>query len=187
MKYCGECGSQVEFVIPQDDNRHRHVCLSCKTIHYYNPKIIAGCIPELDGQILLCKRAIEPQYGKWTLPAGFMENGESTTQAAVRETLEEANASVEIQDLYTVINLPHINQVYLIYRAKLSDEGYSSGVESLEVDLYSEANVPWEQLAFPVMRETLRLYYEDKRAGSFKIRTGEILKKEEGYELHLHT
>jgi len=187
MKYCGECGSQVELVIPKDDNRHRHVCLSCKTIHYYNPKIVAGCIPDLDGKIMLCKRAIEPQYGKWTLPAGFMENGESTTQAAVRETLEEANAMVEIQDLYTVINLPHVNQVYLIYRAKLSDEGYSSGVESLEVDLYAEADVPWEHLAFPVIRETLSLYFEDKRAGNFKIRTGEILKKEEGYEMRLHT
>lgn len=187
MKYCGECGSQVEYIIPDDDNRHRHVCPSCKTIHYHNPKIVAGCIPEQDGKILLCKRAIEPQYGKWTLPAGFMENDESTTQAAVRETLEEANAPVIIHDLYTVMNLPHVNQVYLIYRAELTDAGFSTGAESLEVALYDEAEIPWDQLAFPVMKETLRFYYDDVRAGSFTIRTGEIVRKDEGYKLTLHT
>ncbi len=187
MKFCSECGAEVEYIIPDDDNRHRHVCLSCYTIHYHNPKIVAGCIPELQGKILLCKRAIEPQYGKWTLPAGFMENDESTTQAAIRETLEEANAPVVIQDLYTVINLPHVNQVYLLYRATLTDQGFSSGAESLEVELYEEGEVPWGELAFPVMRETLRLYFEDMRAGRFTIRTGEIIRKDDGYDFNLHT
>ncbi|NNE36998.1 MAG: NUDIX hydrolase [Gammaproteobacteria bacterium] len=187
MNYCSNCGSEVELKIPDDDNRHRHVCLNCKTIHYHNPKIVTGCIPEQDGKILLCKRAIEPQYGKWTLPAGFMENDESTTQAALRETLEEANAQVVIHDLYTVINLPHVNQVYLLYRAALTDEGYSSGAESLEVDLYDEADIPWDELAFPVMRETLRLYFNDVRDGNFTIRTGEIIWKDDGYDFNLHT
>jgi ADP-ribose pyrophosphatase YjhB (NUDIX family) len=187
MKYCSDCGSEVEYKIPGDDNRHRHVCLGCKTIHYQNPKIVAGCIPEQAGKILLCKRAIEPQYGKWTLPAGFMENDESTTQAALRETLEEANATVVIHDLYTVINLTHVNQVYLIYRAALTEQGFSPGAESLEVELYGEEEIPWDELAFPVMRETLRLYFDDIRTGSYTIRTGEIIRNDSGYEFTLHT
>ena len=187
MKFCSECGAEVELIIPDADNRHRHVCIECNTIHYKNPKIVAGCIVEWDNQILLCKRAIEPQYGLWTLPAGFMENGESTHQAAIRETWEEARAPVKILDLYMVINLPHVDQVYMMYRSELQSRTYASGEESLEVELYSEKDIPWDLLAFPVIRETLRYYYRDKEAGEFSIRTGEIIRDSEAYQFILHT
>ncbi|MGY8813511.1 MAG: NUDIX hydrolase [Gammaproteobacteria bacterium] len=187
MNYCNNCGAKVELKIPDDDNRHRHVCVTCNTIHYQNPKIVVGCIPEWQDQILLCKRAIEPQYGLWTLPAGFMENGESTLQAALRETWEEANTTVKILDLYMVVNLPQVNQVYMMYRSSMTDKIYASGSESLEVDLYKEENIPWELLAFPVIRETLKYYYKDRKQGEFRIRTGEILRNNGSYDLNLHT
>jgi ADP-ribose pyrophosphatase YjhB (NUDIX family) len=187
MKYCSACGAKVELIIPENDNHHRHVCISCNTIHYQNPKIVTGCLPVWGDQVLLCKRAIEPQYGLWTLPAGFMENGESTLQAAIRETWEEAKASVSILDLYTVINLPHVNQVYILYLSRLEDKNYACGSESLEVDLFKEEDIPWNLLAFPVMRETLKFYFSDKKKGKFNIRTGEIIKKTSTYELKLHT
>ena len=137
MKFCSECGAPVELSLPQDDHRERHVCTVCGTIHYQNPKLIAGAIPEwTDGRILLCRRAIEPRSGFWTLPAGFMENGETTTQAAARETLEEANARIEVLGLYAMYNLPYINQVQLLFRARLLDLDFSPGVESLEVALF---------------------------------------------------
>lgn len=188
MKYCSDCGCVIEFITPENEDRPRHVCSECKTIHYTNPKIVAGCIPEWGDRVLLCRRAIEPQYGKWTLPAGYMENGETTTQTALRETLEEANANVRILDLYMVINLPHVDQVYMMYRSELEHEAaYSAGAESLEVDLYHEHQVPWDELAFPVMKETLRFYYQDKKQGNFKIRTGEIIRNDEAYLFNLHT
>lgn len=176
----------VELRVPDADNRHRHVCIDCHTVHYRNPKIVAGCIPEWDGRILLCKRAIEPQFGKWTLPAGYMENGESTVQAAIRETLEEANARVRVLDLYMIVDLPHVNQVYMMYRASIEDGQYSSGAESLEVDLYQEEDIPWESLAFPVIRETLRYYCNDRREGNYQIRTGEIIREDTAYLFNLH-
>jgi len=187
MNYCSACGAEVVLKIPEADNRHRHVCIRCNTIHYSNPKIVTGCIPTWQDRILLCKRAIEPRYGLWTLPAGYMEIGESTVQAAMRETFEEANARVEIQDLYMVIHLPYVNQVYLMYRSQLLEEEYSSGEESLEVQLYREEEIPWDLLAFPAIRETLKFYYQDRKAGCFRIRTGEISKNKEGYTFHLHT
>lgn len=187
MKFCSECGADVELKVPDDDNRHRHVCVSCNTIHYHNPKIVAGSIPEWNDQILLCRRAIEPRYGLWTLPAGFMENDETTLQAAVRETLEEANARVRVDDLYMLVNLPHVNQVYMMYRSTLEDKDFSAGEESLEVGLYQEKDIPWDTLAFPVIRETLKHYYQDRRNGGFRIRTGEILRLERGYQFNLHT
>jgi ADP-ribose pyrophosphatase YjhB (NUDIX family) len=187
MNFCSECGGEIELKIPDDDNRHRHVCIRCNKIHYKNPKIVAGCIPGWGDQVLLCKRAIEPQYGLWTLPAGFMENGETSIEAAIRETREEANAPVKVLDLYMVINLPHVNQVYMMYRSSLETKTFSSGQESLEVDLYGESDIPWELLAFPVIRETLRHYYRDKAKGVFRIRTGEIIRQTGGYQFKLHT
>lgn len=187
MKYCSECGGDLDFRIPEADNRERHVCCRCHTIYYRNPKVVTGCIPVWGDRILLCKRAIEPRYGLWTLPAGYMEIGESTLQAAARETLEEANARVEIEDLYMVINLIYVNQVYLMYRSRLLDEGYSSGKESLEVRLYREEEIPWDALAFPAIQETLKYYYQDRREGRFRIRTGEINKGTGGYTFQLHT
>ncbi len=174
MKFCSECGNAVEVGIPQGDNRPRHVCSSCGTIHYQNPKIVVGCIPVWDDRVLLCRRAIEPRYGFWTVPAGFMENGETSQQGAARETLEEASARVAIEGLYTLFNLPHINQIYLLYRSRLLDLDFGAGDESLEVALFREDEIPWEQMAFPVITESLKLYFADRAQGEFPLRGGTI-------------
>lgn len=154
----------------------RFVCDDCQMIHYQNPNVVAGCIPEWEDKIILCRRAIEPRYGLWTLPAGFMENGETTQQAAARETLEEANAVVEVSSLYSMFSLPHINQVYLIFRARLTDSNFGPGVESLEVELYDEQDIPWDMMAFPVIAETLKRYYKDRAKGRFQTHIGEIIR-----------
>lgn len=175
MRYCADCGSPVELRTPQDDNRERYVCTACDTIHYQNPKIIVGAIPEWeDGRILLCLRAIEPRHGLWTLPAGFMENGETVTQGAARETLEEANARVDIHELLGLYNLPYINQVQMLFRATLLDLDFSPGVESLDVQLFKEEDIPWEQLAFRPVRYALEHYFADRKRGEFKLHSGDL-------------
>ncbi|MCZ6575187.1 MAG: NUDIX hydrolase [Acidiferrobacterales bacterium] len=176
MNFCSHCGAAVTRRVPAGDTLPRYVCDACETVHYQNPKIVAGCIPEWEDKILLCRRAIEPRHGLWTLPAGFMEKGETTLQAAARETLEEAGARVEVGPLYTVFSLPHIDQVYLFYRGRLTDLDYAPGSESLEVDLFHEHVVPWGQLAFRVVRETLKLYYQDRRTGQFRTHVGDIVR-----------
>lgn len=167
MKFCSECGTLVEFRIPADDVLPRHICPQCETIHYRNPKLVVGCIAEWQGGILLCRRAIEPAYGLWTLPAGFMENGESTAQAALRETHEEACARVEIDALFSLISIPHIDQVHLFYRARLLDTDFSPGIESLETRLFSENDIPWNELAFRSITQCIRAYFADRRGGHF--------------------
>ncbi len=174
MNFCSQCGARVELQIPEGDNRQRHVCTDCDTIHYQNPRIITGCLPEWQGKILLCRRAIEPRAGYWTLPAGFMENGETTHEGAARETLEEANARVELAALFSLLDLPHANQVFMIYRGTLLDPDFSPGEESLEVRLFAEDEIPWEALAFPMIEQTLRLYFRDRRAGRFATHVGTI-------------
>lgn len=174
MKFCSQCGKQVSERIPQDDNRLRFVCDHCNTIHYQNPRVVVGCLPVWEEQILLCRRAINPRKGYWTLPAGFLENGETTVAGALRETLEEANARVEGESLYRLFDLPHISQVYMFYRAKLSDIEFSAGVESLDVRLFSEADIPWGELAFPVIDVTLKDFFADCRAGEFTTRISDI-------------
>ncbi len=175
MKYCAECGAPVVLRMPQDDHRERYICTECDTIHYQNPKIIVGCIPEWeDGRVLLCRRAIEPRHGLWTLPAGFMENGEAAWQGAARETLEEANARVKILDLYALYNLPYINQVQLLFRATLLDLDFSPGVESLEVQLFAEHEIPWDTLAFRPIRTTLEQFFADRKTGEFKFHTADL-------------
>jgi len=181
MKFCSQCGSTVELRIPEGDNLPRFVCSQCTTIHYQNPKIVAGCIPEWQDKILLCKRAIEPQYGYWTLPAGFMENNETTPNAAQRETQEEANANVEIISLYAMFDIPHISQVYLMFRARLLDLEFAPGEESLEVDLFTEDQIPWDELAFPVINETLKYYCQDRQRNQFELRHGKIPPRERYY------
>jgi ADP-ribose pyrophosphatase YjhB (NUDIX family) len=167
----------VSLRIPEGDNRERFVCNQCQTIHYQNPKIVAGCIPEWEQQILLCRRAIEPRHGLWTLPAGFMENGESTEQGALRESWEEANAKIEIDSLYSLFSIPHINQVYMFFRGTLIDGSFAPGVESLECKLFNESDIPWDELAFPVVEETLQRYYRDHKAGNgFPLQIGNIIK-----------
>jgi ADP-ribose pyrophosphatase YjhB (NUDIX family) len=181
MNYCSECGAEIIQARPEDDNRLRHVCSACNIIYYQNPKIVAGCIPEHKGKILLCKRAIEPRSGYWTLPAGYMELDETSMEGALRETLEEANARVEILGLYAVFNLPHVNQVYMMYRSRLLDLDYSPGTESLDVALYSENEIPWNDLAFTTIRQTLRYFYADREVGQFRLHTGDIIKQGEKY------
>ncbi len=174
MKFCSHCAAPVTLRIPEGDNRPRYVCDACHSIHYQNPNIVAGCIPEWEGQILLCQRGIEPRFGLWTLPAGFMENGETALEAAERETHEEARANVRIESLYTVFNLPHINQVYLLFRARLLNLDFGAGNESLDVQLYQEKDIPWDDLAFPVIKETLGLYFADRSTGGFRVHVGDI-------------
>lgn len=174
MNFCSECGSTVTLRVPKGDHLPRHVCPGCGTIHYQNPKMVVGCLPEWEDKVLLCRRAIEPKYGLWTLPAGFMENGETTLEGAARETWEEAGARIEIGSLYTLFNLPHINQVYLMFRARLLDLDFQSGIESLETRLFSEAEIPWDEIAFRTVRSTLEQYFSDRRTGSFAFHFGDI-------------
>ena len=157
IKFCNSCGAAVTQRIPEGDTLLRSVCDACGAIHYVNPKIVVGCVPVLEDRILICKRAIEPRYGLWTLPAGFMEMNESAAEGAAREALEEANARVEIEDLYTVYSIPHISQVYMMFRARLVDPNVSPGAESLEVKLVTEDEIPWDQLAFQMVRRTLEI------------------------------
>jgi len=180
MNFCSACGEKVSLQIPQGDNRHRYVCDACETIHYENPKIVTGCIPEWDGKILRRKRAIEPRYGLWTLPAGFMENSETNMQGAARETAEEANASIDNMTLFCVFSIAHINQVYTMYRGELVGGEASPGEESLETALMNEAQIPWQEIAFPVISETLKLYYTDVAEGRFNTHYGDIVKQPDG-------
>ncbi|MBU2705692.1 NUDIX hydrolase [Zooshikella marina] len=174
MNYCSHCGGEITTVIPEGDNRLRYVCTQCSTIHYQNPKIVAGCLPVYQNQILLCQRAIHPRAGYWTLPAGFMELNETTQQAAARETWEEACATVEIDKLYTLFNLPHINQIYLIFLAQLPQPIFSPGEESLSAELFTEETIPWDNLAFPTITKTLQYYFSDLKQQQFTFRTIDI-------------
>jgi ADP-ribose pyrophosphatase YjhB (NUDIX family) len=175
IRFCNSCGSTITHRVPEGDSLPRAVCNACGHIQYQNPKIVVGCVPVLGERILICRRAIEPRYGLWTLPAGFMENGESAPKGAAREALEEANARVEIEDLYTVYSLPSISQVYMMFRARLVDADVSPGIESLEVKLATEAEIPWDQLAFAMVRRTLEHFLEDRKAGVYPVRFGDIL------------
>lgn len=175
MKFCSACGSdRVELRIPDGDNLARFICAACGTIHYQNPKVVVGCLPEWEDRVLLCKRAIEPRLGLWTLPAGFLENGETVAAGAARETLEEAGARIEIGPLYTMISLPHISQIYMMFRARLVDLDFGPGPESLEVRLFLEDEIPWEELAFRTIGRTLRNYFLDRKLGSFPTRVSTI-------------
>jgi ADP-ribose pyrophosphatase YjhB (NUDIX family) len=184
MKFCSECAHPVALAIPEGDNRLRYVCAQCDAIHYQNPKMVIGSLPvwEQDGEVkvLLCKRAIEPRYGYWTLPAGFMENSETTAEAAVRETEEEAGANVELGPLYTLLNVAHVHQVHLFYLARLRDLDFAPGIESLEVKLFSEQEIPWDDLAFPTIRMTLELFFADRHkmreGGSYGFHTQDIVR-----------
>lgn len=174
MKYCSSCAGPVSQRIPPDDNLPRAVCDSCGTIHYVNPKMIVGCIPEWNDKVLLCRRAIEPRYGLWTVPAGFLEMGETIGDGAKRETLEEAGARVHTLEPYAIYNIPHIGQIYFLFRARLQDEQFAAGTESLEVKLFDEADIPWGELAFATVRNALTRYFSDRRSGSFHLHIGTI-------------
>jgi ADP-ribose pyrophosphatase YjhB (NUDIX family) len=174
MNYCSACSAPVSLRVPPGDALPRHVCDTCGTVHYQNPKLVVGCIPEWEDRILLCRRAIEPRRGLWTVPAGFMENGETTMAGAARETLEEACARVEVLDLYALYNIPHISQVYVLFRARLLDLDFAAGEESLEVRVFWVPEMPWADLAFATVRNTLTHYWDDRRAGGFRLHVGTI-------------
>ena len=168
MKYCSACGAEITVRVPPGDALPRHCCDACGAIHYLNPKVVVGCMPEADdGRLLLCRRAIEPRAGFWTMPAGFMENGESVMEAALRETLEEAEARVELLGLSTIASVVRVNQVHMMYRARLLDGAFGAGVESLEVRLFDEAEIPWADLAFRSVTAALRNFVDDRRKGRF--------------------
>jgi len=174
MNFCSACGNPVSQKVPEGDNMLRFVCASCAVIHYHNPKIVAGCIPEWHDRILLCRRAIEPKSGLWTFPAGFMEIGESTEQAAIRETVEEAQAEVDLTGLHSVLSLPHIGQVYLVFVGKMRSERFGAGYESLEARLFHPSEIPWEDIAFTVVKEALRCYVDDLAKGEMRLRVATI-------------
>ena len=180
MKFCSNCASPLTIKIPADDSRERHVCESCGSIHYQNPRNVVGTIPVYENQVLLCRRAIEPRHGFWTLPAGFMELGESTSAGAARETLEEAGATVEVGPLYSLLNVPLAEQVHLFYLAKMATPDFFAGEESLEVALFQEHEIPWDELAFPTVKQTLEWYFADRTAGrldwsiAFHVRSRDI-------------
>ena len=176
INFCTQCGHAVDLTIPVGDNRPRFVCRQCGAIHYQNPKVVAGCIPVCNGKILLCKRAIEPRRGFWTLPAGFLENGETLEQGMARETLEEAGAAIVDSQLYGIYSLPKRNQVYVMYRARLAKpNGFYVGEESLEVALFENHQIPWDEIAFRVIDLTLRRFLSESRSGRFTVEVRDIL------------
>lgn len=174
MKFCSNCGEGVTLKIPEGDDRERFVCGPCDIIHYSNPRVIVGCLPVYEDKVLLCKRAIEPRKNYWTLPAGFMENGETTAEGAARETWEEAKARVSNMDLYRIFDVAHINQVYMFYRCDLDKGEFGVGPESLETDLYKEADIPWDEIAFPVVAKTLKEYFADVPSSTYPVRVSAI-------------
>lgn len=165
MKFCSQCAAPVESRVPEGDNRPRFVCSRCGDIHYQNPRMVVGCIPEYEGSILLCKRSIEPRYGFWTLPAGFMELGETVADAALRETWEEALARVELGPLMALIDVVHAGQVHAFFAATLPEPEFGAGEETLETRLYKPADIPWDELAFPSVRMALECHLENRRKG----------------------
>jgi ADP-ribose pyrophosphatase YjhB (NUDIX family) len=174
VNYCSHCGEKVVFRVPEGDTLPRYLCEACGAIHYLNPRLVIGTLPEWEDRILLCRRAIEPRRGYWTLPAGFMELGETAEQAAIRETLEEANARVELSGLFTLLSVPHVDQVHLFYRAQLLDLDFCPGPESLEVALFTEAEIPWKDISFRTVSATLKHYLADRGSGKFVFRAGEL-------------
>ena len=160
--------------MPPGDSLPRDVCDACGIVHYLNPKLVVGTVPEWEGRVLLCRRAIEPRYGYWTLPAGFMENGETAGEAAARETLEEAGARIELQAAFSMISIPYVNQVHVFYRARLLDLDFKPGVESLEVALFEEARVPWKDIAFRTVGLTLKRWFADRAGGTFGFHAEDI-------------
>jgi ADP-ribose pyrophosphatase YjhB (NUDIX family) len=167
INFCCTCAAPVTVQVPAGDNLPRHVCSACGAVHYRNPRLVVGTLPVWEDRVLLCRRAIEPRMGCWTLPAGFMENLESVAEAALRETREEAGANIEIGDLYTMISVPHISQVHVIYRATLLDLDFAPGEETLETALFEEAAIPWDEIAFRTVAMTLRHYFADRSHGRF--------------------
>jgi ADP-ribose pyrophosphatase YjhB (NUDIX family) len=174
IRYCRACGSAVAYLVPADDNRERAVCPACATVHYENPLNVVGTVPVWGEKVLLCRRAIEPRRGLWTLPAGFLELGESTADGALRETDEEAGAQIELGSLFSVLNVVRVGQVHLFYLASMISPQLNPGSETLEAQLFREDEVPWDEIAFRTVRETLRYFFDDRRRGRFGVHCADI-------------
>ncbi|MFK8015945.1 MAG: NUDIX hydrolase [Gammaproteobacteria bacterium] len=177
MKFCSDCGHAVDMTVPSGDNRLRAVCPACGIVHYENPKMVLGCIPVWEDKILLCKRAIEPRYGFWTVPAGFMENDESLAQAAARETFEEATADVQIGDLHAVVDVVHARQVHIFFHATLPVLKFAPGIESLETELFTEDQIPWQDIAFPSTTFALKTFFADRAKGIRQVHRTELARR----------
>lgn len=167
MSFCSHCGHATDTQIPLGDSRLREVCSACRTIHYVNPKVICGALVLWQGQVLLCRRAIEPRYGLWTLPAGYMELFETMQEGAARETREEAEAEIDIEQLYCMYNIPRIGQIYVLFKAQLRDGIFGAGEETIESKLFAEQDIPWDELAFPSVKQTLEHYFRDRKNNHF--------------------
>lgn len=174
MNFCSNCGDRVVRMVPEGDDRERFICRGCQTVHYQNPKVVVGCIPEFKGKILLCQRSIQPRYGKWTLPAGYLENGETVADGARRETLEETGARVLDLRPFALFNLCFVNQVYLMFRSIIDSPDFFPGKESLSVAFFRKENIPWDNLAFSVISETLKRYFSDREKGIFSFHMADI-------------
>jgi ADP-ribose pyrophosphatase YjhB (NUDIX family) len=174
IKHCRVCGAATQYRVPADDNRDRAICTACGEVHYENPLNVVGTVPVWGEQVLLCRRNIEPRYGLWTLPAGFMELGETTAEGAMRETVEEAGARIELEGLFSMLNVVRVGQVHLFYRARLHDTDFAPGPETIEAQLFREDQIPWEQLAFRTVRETLQFYFADRSRGAFGLHVADI-------------
>jgi len=177
VKYCSNCGARLSYRIPKEDDRPRFICDSCGVIHYENPNIVVGSIPIWQESILFCRRAIEPRYGKWTLPAGFLENGETVEAGAKRETFEEAGARIVELRPYALYNLAFVNQVYIMFRATLPEPVFSAEHETLEVKLFKKHEVPWNELAFSAIQKILQDYFDDLKKGAFSFHMDDIVRK----------
>jgi ADP-ribose pyrophosphatase YjhB (NUDIX family) len=174
IHHCRVCGAPTAYREPPDDNRERAICTVCATIHYENPLNVVGTVPVFEGKVLLCLRNIEPRKGFWTLPAGFMELNETTEQGAVRETIEEAGAKIVIGPLFTLLNVPHVGQVHLYYRAEMTSPALDPGPETIEARLFDEADIPWNDLAFKTVKVTLEHFFEDRRVGQYQVHCADI-------------
>jgi ADP-ribose pyrophosphatase YjhB (NUDIX family) len=175
IQFCKQCGAPVAYRLPDDcDTKQRAICTRCNTVHYENPLNVVGTLPHWDDKVLLCKRNIEPRKGKWTLPAGFLELGETTAEGAARETQEEAGAQFEMQDLFTLLNVARVGQVHFFYRAQLLSEEFNPGAETMEARLFSAHEIPWGDIAFRTVKETLERYFSDRRAGSYNVHMVDI-------------
>ncbi len=177
MNFCSHCAAPVEHIVPPHEDRPRFVCRDCGRIHYQNPRLVVGCIPVWQDRLLLCLRDIEPRRGKWTLPAGYLENGETVKEGARRETLEETGAKVMQLEPYLLFDIVHIHQIYLMFRTQMAGPDYHRTRESAQVRLFSAGEIPWEDIAFPVIEKTLVRYIADRAKGVFPFRVHPILEK----------
>jgi ADP-ribose pyrophosphatase YjhB (NUDIX family) len=179
-RFCTYCGGPTLVQVPRGDTRPRRVCPACNVVHYENPLVVVGCVPEHEGRILICRRAIEPRRGYWTVPAGFMENGETLEHGAARECIEEALADVDILSPLALVNVPEAHQVHVFFRARMRSAQHGAGEESLEAMLVDPADIPWQDIAFPSTRFALERHLADRAAGTEDIHVTTLTRRDPG-------